>query len=126
MIHIKTAFAGKGMARKTKAARLREQRERQQDLRDQQKADKRPARDDFARYALRWMILKAAPTDDEDQGEMHQLETALIDGLVSQGFDRDHTKIALRALIDKYIDEGWDFRLKRHLDPPLHLLGFPD
>ncbi len=125
-IQIETTFAGKGMARKTKAARLREQRERQQEVRNQQKADKRPGRDDFARYAFRWMILKAADTVDEDQGEMHKLEIALIDGLVKQGFDRDHTKIALRGFIEKYLDEGWDFRIKRHLDAPLSLLGFPE
>ena len=112
------------MARKTKTERRKEQRERQQAVRDQQKADKRPGRDDFARYCFRWTILQAAKHVDKDPGPLNTLERALIDGLVGQGFDREITDKALGAFIDKYVDEGWDFRLKRHLDPPLSLLGF--
>ena len=105
---------------KSKAVRLKEQRERQAELRKENKAARRPGRDDFARVALRWIIVEIATVAEKEQKSalMNKVEDVLLQGLERQGFDAVAADEVLEALIRKYTKEGWDFRRKPHLGDP--------
>lgn len=99
------------MARKTK--RLEKQRLRQREYREEMREKRRPSRDDFARFALRWLILEAY---EKHSGPQFKLLMDLVaKGVADQGFDLAETNDALDRLIDKYTEEGWSFRRKVHL-----------
>ena len=93
--------------------------------RDRQRGRQRdyPGRDDVARIALHWLIVKTArlAVTTSNPERMHVVEDALLDGLVAQGFDARASEQVLDELIDKYVDGGWGFRRKLHLqkEPPV-------
>ncbi|MBB6182417.1 hypothetical protein [Pseudorhizobium flavum] len=98
------------------------QRGRQRAYRERLKRERRPGRDDVARIALHWLIVKTAnlAVRTSNPARMHVVEDALLDGLVAQGFNARASEEVLDELIDKYVDGGWNFRRKLHLqeEPP--------
>src|SRR5690606_15377345 len=87
------------------------QRGRQQAYRERLKRERRPGRDDVARIALHWLIVKTAKlaVRTSNPARMHVVEDALLDGLVAQGFNAGASEEVLDELIDKYVDGGWNF-----------------
>ena len=98
------------------------QRQRQQEYRDRLKQERRPTRDDVARVALYWLIVETARlvVSKNDPTRMNVVEDALLKGLVAQGFAKRASDEVLGELIDRYVDGGWTFRRKLHLqeEPP--------
>ncbi|WP_281978874.1 hypothetical protein [Pseudorhizobium flavum] len=98
------------------------QRGRQQVYRERLKRERRPGRDDVARIALHWLIVETARMAEKQNSpaRMNKVEEVLLEGLVSQGFDARASDQVLGELIDKYVDGGWTFRRKLHLqeEPP--------
>jgi len=102
--------------------RREKQRKRQQEYRDRLKEERRPTRDDVARVALYWLIVETARlvVRKNDPTRMNLVEDALLKGLVAQGFNKRASDEVLGELIDRYVDGGWSFRRKLHLqvEPP--------
>lgn len=98
------------------------QRGRQQAYRERLKRERRPGRDDVARIALHWLIVETARMAEKQNkpARMNKVEEVLLEGLVAQGFDPRASDQVLGELIDKYVDGGWNFRRKLHLQekPP--------
>lgn len=91
--------------RRNAAAYQRQYRERQTALR-------RPSRDDVARVALHWAIMRTLGSGRE---RLLATWTAyLVESLVEQGFDRAASHRRIDELIQRY-DEGWQFQSKPHL-----------
>jgi hypothetical protein len=98
------------------------QRGRQRVYRERLKEERRPSRDDVARIALHWLIVETARMAEKQNkpSRMNKVEEVLLEGLVAQGFDPRASDQVLGELIDKYVDGGWNFRRKLHLqeEPP--------
>lgn len=99
------------------------QRGRQREYRARLKEERRPTRDDVARVALHWVIVDGAKiaARQNKPALMNKLEDALLNGLTAQGFDLKASDEVLGELIEKYVDGGWTFRRKLHLqeEPPV-------
>lgn len=96
--------------------RLRKQRERQRDYRAQLKLQRRPGRDDAARLALIFTIMRLEKNGTENQ--MHQFMDSIVKLLVAQGFDKKASDDVMEDLVEKYTKGSWDFRRKPHLRRP--------
>lgn len=91
--------------RRNAAAYQRQYRERQTALR-------RPSRDDVARIALHWAIMRTLGPGRERL--LAKWTAYLVESLVEQGFDRSASHRRIDELIQRY-DEGWHFQSKPHL-----------
>lgn len=95
----------KTTGRRNSAAYQRQYRERQTALR-------RPSRDDVARIALHWAIMRTLKPGRE---RLLAIWTRyLVESLVDQGFDRAASHRRIDELIQRY-EDGWRFQSKPHL-----------
>lgn len=84
----------------------------QRKYRQRQAALRRPSRDDVARVALHWAIMRNLKPGRERL--LAQWSSSFVDTLVEQGFDRDAASRRIDELIERY-ESGWQFQLKPHL-----------
>lgn len=89
------------MARKSKRQRLEEQRERQAAVRAKAKANKKPARDDFARVLL-WQMIRAAQRERDSRRKLDLLRDTMTDVLEEQGFDLKEAEDVFEDLAKRY------------------------
>lgn len=99
--------------RKSMAARKRDQAEYQRRYRQQQTSLRKPSRDDVARVALHWIIVRCLK--QENEGELGKWSELMVRRLVKQGFDRDAAHHRIHQLIERY-EDGWGFQRKPHLE----------
>jgi hypothetical protein len=93
-------------------SRRSHQAEHQRRYRQQQTSLRKPSRDDVARVALHWLIVRSLK--QENEGELGKWSEIMVQHLVQQGFDRDAARRRIDQLIERYGD-GWGFQGKPHL-----------
>lgn len=93
-------------------SRKSNQADYQRRYRQQQTSLRKPSRDDVARVALHWLIVRSLK--QENEGELGKWSEIMVQHLVKQGFDRDAARRRIDQLIGRYKD-GWDFQGKPHL-----------
>jgi hypothetical protein len=84
----------------------------QRRYRRQQTSLRKPSRDDVARMALHWLIVRSLKQKNE--GELGKWSEIMVQHLVKQGFDADATRRRIDQLIERY-ENGWGFQGKPHL-----------
>lgn len=105
------------MARKSIAARNRDQTERQQKLRDEARKARRPDRDDLARMVLWQLIHQGLRRGKKGQQMLDMVYDQACCGLLRQGFAEREVELLWDNLVDRYRSGDWPFRQKRHLMP---------
>ncbi len=98
--------------RKSTTSRKRDQADYQRRYRQQQTSLRKPSRDDVARVALHWIIVRCL--EQENEGELGKWSELMVRRLVKQGFDRDAARRRIHQLIERY-EGGWSFQRKPHL-----------
>lgn len=93
-------------------SRRNHQAEYQRRYRQQQTSLRKPSRDDVARIALHWLIVRSLK--QENEGELGRWSEIMVQHLFKQGFDRDAARRRIDQLIKRY-EDGWDFQGKPHL-----------
>lgn len=84
----------------------------QRRYRRQQIALRKPARDDVARVALYWIIMKLLRAGRD--GDLGKWSEIIVKRLVRQGFDGNAARRRIDQLITRY-EGGWAFQGKPHL-----------
>ncbi len=100
------------MTRTARTTRRRNSAAYQRQYRQQQTALRRPSRDDVARVALHWAIMRTLRPGRERL--LAQWSRYLVESLVEQGFDRAASHRRIDELIQRY-EDGWEFQSKPHL-----------
>lgn len=103
------------MARKSIAARNRDQTKRQRKLRDEARKARRPDRDDLARMVLWQLIHQGLRRGKEGQQMLDIVYDQACGGLVQQGFAEREVELLWDSLVARYRSGEWPFRRKRHL-----------
>ncbi len=98
--------------RESTTSRRRKQADYQRRYRQQQTSLRKPSRDDVARVALHWIIVRCL--EQEQEGELGKWTEIMVRRLVKQGFDRDAAHRRIHRLIERY-EDGWGFQRKPHL-----------
>jgi GAF domain-containing protein len=110
------------MARKSKRQRNQEQRERQAAVRAKAKANKKPARDDFARVLL-WQMIRAAQRERDPRRKLDLLRDTMTDVLEEQGFDLKEAEDVFEDLAKRYSNGLNPFRPKFQMACPAECDG---
>ena len=84
----------------------------QRRYRQQQKALRKPTRDDVARVALHWIIIRLLRAGRD--GDLGKWSETIVKRLVRQGFEGDAARRRIDLLIARY-EGGWSFQGKPHL-----------
>jgi len=100
------------MTRTARTTRRRDAAAYQRQYREQQTALRRPSRDDVARVALHWAVMRTLRPGRE--GLLAQWSRYLVESLVAQGFDRAASHRRIDELIQRY-EDGWQFQSKPYL-----------
>jgi len=100
------------MTRTARTTRCRDAAAYQRQYREQQTALRRPSRDDVARVALHWAVMRTLRPGRE--GLLAQWSRYLVESLVAQGFDRAASHRRIDELIQRY-EDGWQFQSKPYL-----------
>lgn len=113
MMTASSAQQGENQMSKPASPRRRDQAaEQQRRYRQQQKVLRKPSRDDVARVALYWIMIKLLKGGRD--GDLGKWSETIMKRLVRQGFDRDAARRRIDQLIDRY-EDGWKFQGKPHL-----------
>lgn len=84
----------------------------QRRYRQQQNALRKPTRDDVARVALHWIIIKLLRVGRD--GDLGKWSETVVKRLVQQGFDGNAARRRIDQLVARY-EGGWAFQGKPHL-----------